>query len=106
MHINITDSLPLPGCSVTVLLVSADRSDRASLQSIMARTLWNLQVRTNCRDGLTALRQKGIPVVICDAGKKINGDWRSLLDGMAHLPTPPKLIVSSRLADERLWAEV
>jgi DNA-binding response OmpR family regulator len=32
--------------------------------------------------------------------------WRNFLDGLAGMDRPPRLIVMSRLADERLWAEV
>jgi DNA-binding NarL/FixJ family response regulator len=105
MDIRVSDTLPLPEAPVTVLLVSAHPSDRISLQRILAGTDWKLQVRTTCHDGITLLRQKRVPVVICDVGE-IDTNWRCLLYEMADLATPPKLIVSSRLADERLWAEV
>jgi hypothetical protein len=45
------------------------------------------------------------PVVLC-ANQLPDGDWKALLrlaDGLAH---PPNLIVFTRLADDRLWAEV
>jgi DNA-binding response OmpR family regulator len=44
-------------------------------------------------------------VVICGCALP-DGDWRGMLDEVAAMPKPPSLIVSSRLADERLWAEV
>lgn len=105
MDILKADTLPLPGTPVTVLLVSTHPSDRLDLQRIMARSSWRLQVRATCGDGLALLRQKRVAVVICD-GERDGHDWRWLLYEMADLPAPPKLIVSSRLADERLWAEV
>jgi DNA-binding response OmpR family regulator len=33
------------------------------------------------------------------------GTWRDILDGAIVLPQPPCIIVTSRLADEYLWAE-
>jgi DNA-binding NtrC family response regulator len=90
---------------VTVLLVSARQTDRASLQQIMAGSSWKLQVRATAREGWALLRQRRVPVVICD-GEKSDFDWRWLLREMDDLPASPKLVVSSRLADERLWAEV
>jgi DNA-binding response OmpR family regulator len=33
------------------------------------------------------------------------GSWIDMLDQIALLPDPPFLIVTSRLADERFWAE-
>jgi hypothetical protein len=44
-------------------------------------------------------------VVICDIDS--TGDaWQAMLADLSDLPAPPALIVSSRLADERLWSKV
>src|SRR5262249_55183013 len=95
----------LPEIPVSVLLVSADMPDRCSLAGIMARTNWSLRVRSTCHEALALLRETPMPVVICD--EKVAGKhWISLLDALSDLPAPPFLIVCSRLADERLWAEV
>jgi len=51
------------------------------------------------------LLDKRLPVVICD-DESTHGEWRGLLADLPLLPAPPSLIVSSRLADERLWGEV
>jgi hypothetical protein len=40
------------------------------------------------------------PAIIICADVLPDGSWRQLLDGVA-----PRLIVVSRIADERLWAE-
>ena len=50
---------------------------------------------------LPALRSSRVPVVLCDSQL----DWRQLLDLLRGLPEPPFLIVTSRLADDRLWSE-
>jgi hypothetical protein len=44
-------------------------------------------------------------VVICD-DESTQGEWQALLADLADFPSPPALIVCSRLADERLWAKV
>jgi DNA-binding NtrC family response regulator len=90
---------------VTLLLVSEQVSDWISLAGILSRSNWELRVRTTCRDALTLLRETHLPVVICD-DESTNGHWQSLLDDLSTLASPPALIVSSRLADERLWAKV
>ena len=46
-----------------------------------------------------------VGVVITDA-ELPDGNWQGLLEAVSRLPGFPSLIVSSRLADERLWAEV
>ncbi len=51
---------------------------------------------------LSDSQKEQFPVVLCDDMLP----WRELLDGpIQKLCAPPLLIVSSRLADERLWAE-
>src|SRR6478672_10336213 len=97
--------IPLPEHPVTLLLVSEQVSDWISLAGILSRSNWELRVRTTCRDALALLRETHLPVVICD-DESTNGHWQSLLDDLSTLAAPPALIVSSRLADERLWAKV
>jgi FixJ family two-component response regulator len=43
-------------------------------------------------------------VVVCEQDLT-PGSWKEMLDQVTILPYPPSLIVTSRLADERLWAE-
>ena len=50
-------------------------------------------------------RKHHVPVVISEPSLA-DGDWRTILDGLAELPEQPRLIVSSRLADHHLWADV
>jgi DNA-binding response OmpR family regulator len=35
-----------------------------------------------------------------------DGSWRTLHNRLIQMPFPPTLVVTSRLADERLWVEV
>jgi DNA-binding NtrC family response regulator len=44
-------------------------------------------------------------LVICDH-RLPDGGWKSVLAALDSMEDRPVLIVSSRLADERLWAEV
>jgi DNA-binding response OmpR family regulator len=44
-------------------------------------------------------------VVVCDQ-TLADGDWRDLLSDLQNVQLMPPLIVSSRLVDGRLWAEV
>jgi CheY-like chemotaxis protein len=90
---------------VPVLLVSSHQPDRDSLSQILSRPQWKLLGSSRYREALLFLRQSRVPLVICN-GELPDCNWRLLLDSLADLPDPPKLIVSSRLADERLWAEV
>jgi len=90
-----------------VLLVSARTEDHDSLQSIFGGSRWELQVAWTASDGLKTIRRNRLelPVVICEE-RLPDGDWKLLLAELDKAAVRPSLIVCSRLADERLWAEV
>lgn len=91
---------------ITVLLVSTRTEDHLALQAIFCGSRWQLRAARTARDGIETIRHHAeIAVVICEHTLP-DGDWRSLLAQMDKMALPPSLIVSSRLADERLWAEV
>jgi len=54
--------------------------------------------------GLAALRIRQFEVVVCERDLP-PGSWKDVLEQATILPDPPPLIVTSRHADERLWAE-
>jgi DNA-binding NtrC family response regulator len=95
-----TNSTP----AVTVLSVSPLAEDHFSLQAIFNRSRWELH-RADCLASAHAiLRSQEIGVVICERDLS-PGTWVDMLEEGARLPNPPSLIVTSRLADDRLWAE-
>ncbi|HUI57453.1 MAG TPA: hypothetical protein VLY04_20895 [Bryobacteraceae bacterium] len=53
-----------------------------------------------------ALIKRGLIHVVLCAQDLPDGSWRDLAAAAATMDEPPALIVVSRLADERLWAEV
>jgi DNA-binding response OmpR family regulator len=90
---------------VTVLLVGHLGSDHDSLRHVLGHSNWRLLHACSCAEALALLHQSRVPVVICERDLP-DGNWRALLDEVSRLPSPPSVIVSSRLADECLWAEV
>ena len=48
-----------------------------------------------------SLHEGRVPIVLCDD----DSGWREMLHEFRSLPDPPSLIVTSRLADDRLWSE-
>jgi DNA-binding response OmpR family regulator len=89
----------------TILFVGMAQSDGRSLDKIFLDSNWQSHGAGNCQQALEFLDQHHVPVVLAEP-ELSDGSWRELLNGMASLSAPPNLIVSSRLADERLWAEV
>jgi DNA-binding NtrC family response regulator len=94
-----------PNLAVNALVVSPLEADFVSLCKILARSNWILNRVTTCREALALLQRRGISVVLCERDLP-DGTWKSLLEATAELPNPPRLIVASRAADDRLWMEV
>jgi DNA-binding response OmpR family regulator len=65
---------------------------------------WRLECCVDVETALPELRKGIVPIVLCD-GDAEPSLWRQLLDHLRRLPNPPFLIVTSRLADDRLWSE-
>lgn len=90
---------------VSALVVSPLPDDFSSLRSIFGRTRWTLHAAATRRDAIQTAAQYGVAAMISEA-ELPDGDWREMLADLQSFPLPPKLIVTSRLADDRLWVEV
>jgi DNA-binding response OmpR family regulator len=89
---------------LTILSISPLDDDHATLQSIVDHSAWRLFKAHHLAEAFPILDQHEISVVVCERDLK-PGVWIDVLDRLNDLPHPPSLIVTSRLADERLWAE-
>jgi len=87
-----------------VLSVSPVEEDHLFLQSIVGHSTWTLFKADCCFVALAVLQQHDISVVLCEH-ELVPGTWLDLLGQINDMPHPPSLVVTSRLADERLWAE-
>ena len=97
--------------TATILSVSPHESDHFSLATIVEDApaagepvQWSLRRSRSVASALAVLEKDSVPVVLCESelGKE---SWRDLLDAVSRLPQPPMLVVTSRLADNYLWAE-
>lgn len=96
----------------TVMLVGLNNEDQDVLQGLCsshARTpvsgcQWTFKATSTIETTLTALRRDQIPLVLCDSDRMPEA-WKELLEQFADFSKPPCLIVTSRLADDYLWAE-
>lgn len=98
--------------AVTLLSVGLIEEDHAFLEGILKCSQcdlrptckWQLNACPTLASALAALRKVRVPVVVCESDLQ-PGTWKEVLEELRTLPDPPLLIVTSRIADERLWAE-
>ena len=88
-----------------ILSISGAPEDYAALRSILNESRWRIIKSRTCREAIARLCRTYMPVVIC-ASDLPDGTWRDVLNQINELARPPVLIVTSRLADDYLWAEV
>jgi DNA-binding NtrC family response regulator len=100
-----SDSVGVPPNGV--LLVSANPADHEVLTGIFGGGRWEFQGAWTMRSAAETIRRhhREIAVAICEE-RLPDGDWRFLLEAIEKASARSSLIVSSRLGDERLWAEV
>jgi DNA-binding response OmpR family regulator len=97
---------------VPVLSISPMEEDHFFLQNILndlhgtldPSHTFKVNACATLASGLLALRKRQFEVVVCERDLP-PGSWKDVLEQVTILPDPPSLIVTSRLADERLWAE-
>jgi len=90
---------------IAILLVVPLDSGRFALRNILTPPQWEIWEASTYRDAVGILDNRRIAVAISDT-KFEDGHWQKLLAHLQNRANPPNLVVSSRLADERLWAEV
>jgi DNA-binding response OmpR family regulator len=90
---------------VSALLVGEFADERLLLCEIFRNCGWRLFEASDRRRALQALERNPVRVVITETSLP-SGDWRKVLRDLRKLPVPPQLVVTSRLADDHLWAEV
>jgi DNA-binding response OmpR family regulator len=89
-----------------VLVVSPLAEDHRILCRIFSENQWKLEGVGRLEEAFLWIDRRGPPpIVICERILP-DGDWKDLLGHLEALSRRPRLIVSSRLADEHLWCEV
>jgi DNA-binding NtrC family response regulator len=90
---------------LVILSVSATSEDHDVVRRSVSGMNCRVRTAETCRGALQSLIGERISIVICERDLP-DGGWRDLLEHDAASPQRPSLIVTSRLADDRLWAEV
>ena len=94
-----------PDRVVTVLAISPFDEDHIFLAHLFSHSNWQIHQAKSSEEALEVLHRYPIPVVLCES-EMPDWSWKDALAELGRLPEAPLLIVTSRLADDNLWAEV
>jgi DNA-binding response OmpR family regulator len=94
-----------PEKDVSALLVGEYESDRFLVCEVFKKLGWKLLEARDRRRAMQYLERNQVQVVITKTDVP-DWSWRRVLNDLRRLTKPPQLIVTSRTADESLWAEV
>src|SRR5437016_3834142 len=86
---------------VTVLSIGSEVDNQTVLKHVFGRSewtmcpnlKWRLNTKTTLDSALTVLRNKLIPVVLCECGP-LQNMWKEALERFSRLPSPPSVIVT------------
>jgi DNA-binding response OmpR family regulator len=90
---------------VSALLVGEYSAERQLLHDVFRNCGWRLFEAADRRRALESLERNPVQVVITESDLP-RWNWRKVLADLRRLAFPPQLVVTSRTADEHLWAEV
>jgi DNA-binding response OmpR family regulator len=92
--------------NIYAMAILPSHEDRLRLSEIFRHSRWHLDLSECLTDARALLDRTHLGVVLTDS-RLPDGGWKDVMHelGRRHI-TPPPVIVVSRLADERLWAEV
>ena len=90
---------------MTMLAILPSPADQVALGEIFRQCGWDLHTLADV-EGLQTVLGDVAPDVVLTHATLPDGSWQEVLRNLEQLPSPPPLLVCSRLADERLWAEV
>jgi DNA-binding response OmpR family regulator len=90
---------------VSALLVCAEPQNRLLIRNIFREAGWCLYEARDRKGALDCLERQPLQVVMTNAHLP-KWPWKTALQDLRRMACPPQLVVTSRLADDSLWAEV
>jgi response regulator RpfG family c-di-GMP phosphodiesterase len=87
-----------------LLSISPVEEDHLALEAILGHSTTMLFKARDINSALMLLQKHDTAVVFCERDL-VPRTWIDVLEHIKALPITPSLLVTSRLADERLWAE-
>jgi DNA-binding response OmpR family regulator len=90
---------------ISALLVGDFETDRLLVHDIFRLHGWRLFEARDRRHSLECLAKNQVQVVIAESELPA-WNWKRILSDLRRLSPTPQLVVTSRTADDYLWAEV
>jgi DNA-binding NtrC family response regulator len=101
-----TDDCALgPEREIRILSVSSEEDDHAALFQILDELPFVVTPARTCREAAVCLGIEQFGIILCEC-KLPDGNWSEILNRISGAAEEPLLIVTSRVADVSLWAEV
>jgi DNA-binding response OmpR family regulator len=91
--------------SISALLVGEFETDRLLVHEIFRLHGWRLFEARDRRHALECLAKNPVQVVVAESELPA-WNWKRILSDLRRLAPTPQLVVTSRTADDYLWAEV
>ena len=90
---------------ICALLVNTDPEGRLLMHEIFRKAGWRLYEAGDRKRALQCLESHPVQVVIASRDNHY-WPWQRVLHDLERIWRPPQLVVTSRIADDFLWAEV
>jgi DNA-binding NtrC family response regulator len=90
--------------NTTLLTVNSNVEDRLSLERILNPNGWTIQGANSIREATLLLKDRP-SLILCEKDLP-DGSWKDIFREAQLLDYSAPVVVVSRSADERLWAEV
>jgi DNA-binding NtrC family response regulator len=88
-----------------ILVVSDTDAAHLAARRILEPNGWDVFSALNFEQSLVETQRRRMAVTLCEHELPC-GRWTDLLQRSSSLAAPPRMVVFSRLTDERLWGEV
>lgn len=90
---------------ITLLAVDPDKEDCQSLLAILSVGDWTIHGASSFREATTLMHESVPDLILCEKDLP-DGSWKDVFREAEGQRSHPPVVVVSRNADERLWAEV
>src|SRR6516164_5189102 len=102
---NSNDRALGPDKQIRILSISPEEEDHAALFQILDKLPFRVTTARTCLAAAACLGLDQFGIILCEC-KLPDGNWTEILNRIEDVAGQPLLIVTSRVADVSLWAEV